>query len=221
MVYLPGEKVNSFFVVKEISSVKDKIYGEVVRIFVIEDPKIYQHLILFPPYNERELKTLLNTLVFVRGKGGENGRIIVEHIAPAFTVLKKVPLECPADISKIEIVAYLKKTLNTFSSCVLSDIMYTLVKVHEKELVESTAKCVLRSKEFESALHAAYAMIKAFENLLSQNIYINFEGLFTLVLMNILKPFRDNYERLSEAYTRLMPVSSAIFIASLYEESSY
>lgn len=108
MVYLPGEKVNSFFVVKEISTVKDKIYGKVVRIFVIEDPKLYQHLIL-PLYDENELIPLMDTLVYVQGTGGENGRIVVERIVPALTVLKKIPLECPEDISKSEIVSYLKK----------------------------------------------------------------------------------------------------------------
>lgn len=218
MLYLPGERVNSFFVVKEISRVKDKIYGEVVGMFVIEDPKIYQHLIL-PLHDEHELLPLMDTLVYVQGTGGENGRIVVERIVPALTVLKKIPLECPEDISKSEIVSYLKKTLNSFNSCVLSDLMYTLVKVHENELLKAVPSCILKGMEFESELHAAYAMIKTFKKLIDQNVYVNFEGIFTLILLNILKPMRDNHERISKAYTRLMPVSSAIFIA-LYEERS-
>lgn len=214
-----GERINSFFLIKEIKKDFDRNYGDVIRIHAISDIEKNHHTILFPLKEDFKEMYILGSLIRIEGTVDERGKIIAESITSAYLTLPFISIEPILSISAEEIVTNLKKMIENFEALGLADILSTIIKCYEEELLKATpTACWLRKVEYPSHLHAAYSLIRCFERFAKQYSQVNFETLFALSLINLLKPLRINLDSFLEAFNDLIPVYSEIFRAVLFRE---
>lgn len=209
MYFKEGEKVNSFFIAKEVKKGYDKAYGEVIRMFLLSDGNILHPALLIHPIKDFNMSCLEGMMVQVYGHVGEHGKIIASYICPAFISLKDFSVEPITEITAEEILSDFKKILNRFECCAIADVLFTLLKLHQDDLLKNKNEC---------ELYATYSLVKTFEDFSKEYTHINFEALFTLCVLNLLEPIRENTKRLSEEIFNFLNVHSTIFLAVIFKD---
>lgn len=218
MCFKEGEKVNSFFIAKEIKKGYDKAYGEVIKMFLLSDGNILHPALLIHPIKDFNMSCLEGMMVQVYGYVGEHGKIIASYICPAFISLKDFSVEPITELTAEEILSDFKKILNRFECCAMADVLFTLLKLHQDDLLKNKNECVLHGHKYVDELYATYSLVKAFEDFSKEYTHIDFEALFTLCVLNLLEPIRENTKRLSEEIFNFLNVHSTIFLAVIFKD---
>lgn len=218
MCFKKGEKINSFFIIREIKYGYDKTYGDVVKMFLMSDGNVLHPAVLFYPIKDFDMRKLEGMMVQVNGYVGEHGKIMASNIRPAFIALKDFKVEPITKITAEEILYDFKKTLNKFDSCAIADVLFTLLKLHQDDLLKNKNECILHGYKYEYELYATYSLIKAFEDFSKAHTHIDFEALFTLCVLNLLEPIREDTKGLSEELFSFLNVHSTIFLAVLFKD---
>ena len=58
MYFKKGEKINSFFIIREIKYGYDKTYGDVVKMFLMSDGNVLHPAVLFYPIKDFDMRKL-------------------------------------------------------------------------------------------------------------------------------------------------------------------
>lgn len=219
MYLFKNEKVDAFFLIKKCKIKEDEETAQrTIELTVISDVGKNSHKVLINDTPQNKEVCVLGSLVQIIGKTDNERKIIAEQILPAFATLPSLKIEVDTKTDMGEIISALKSKFNTFDYAPLSDIMHTILKSYEDDIVGLTKPCKLRGVNCPSELHAAYSLILSLESFCKNHTHINFEVLTALTMMRLLEPLRKNLFNFMEEMEWILPVHTAIFDAIMLRE---
>lgn len=218
MFLFKNEHVNAFFIIKECRLLKNEETGrESIELTVLSDVGRNTHTVIAPLGITKDI-CMCGNLVQITGIVDSERRIFAEKIMPAIAVLPSQPIVVKTDLSSDQILDEMQEMLKSLECIPLSEVLSPVLKCYAEDLRALDKPCRLRGVECPTELHAAYALIEKFKEMSLKYTHFNYDVLFALTLLNILKPLRENLFAFGEEVGLLLPVHSEVFNYLMFHE---